>query len=72
MNEDKELEILRKLARHYVENGYSKAVSALKEIDNLKGSSDPKRENVIPGFLREVVIVLLGFLALFVTAYFYN
>ena len=36
MNKDKELEILRKLANHYAENGYSKAIVALKEINNSK------------------------------------
>jgi hypothetical protein len=33
-----ELEILRELAQYYAENGYSKAIKALKEIESNKKS----------------------------------
>jgi hypothetical protein len=39
-----ELEILRELAQHYAENGYSKAIKALKQIeDNKKAIGIPKK-----------------------------
>lgn len=46
MEKDRELEILRKLANHYAENGYSKAVAALKEIDD---ETKPTDSNIIQG-----------------------
>lgn len=61
MENEKELEILRSTVNHYAEYGYSKAIKALKEIENLSAEEkSPEQNEQNDNSLKKVIFALIA------------